>query len=142
MMKENLEKIKPYWPVLVGIILLTSFIATAFQTDVTASLSKKLIGEWTTTYPKYANRFFALEKRLITIGTAKDDFEVFLISDVQKNEGSRGDSYTLTYSDIQGIKYEFTFHYFPDEGDGGAIRIKNRNETVWVKKKNPEDADS
>ncbi len=54
----------------------------------------------------------------------------------------QGDSYTLTYSDTQGIKYEFTFHYFPDEGDGGAIRIKNRNETVWVKKKNPEDEDS
>ncbi len=141
MMKENLEKIKPYWPVLAGIILLTSFIANAFQTDETVSLSKKLIGEWTTTYPKYANRFFALEKRLITIGTEKDDFEVFLISDVQKNEDNRGDSYTLTYSDTQGIKYEFTFHYFPDEGDG-AIRIKNRNETVWVKKKNRQDEDS
>ena len=140
-MKEILEKIKPYWPVLIGIILLTSFIATAFQTDETVSLPKKIIGEWTTIYPKYANRFFALEKRLITIGTAKDDFEVFLISDVQINEDNRGDSYMLTYSDTQGIKYEFSFHYFPDEGDGGAIRIKNRNETVWVKK-NPEDADS
>ena len=135
-MKEILEKIKPYWPVLVGIILLTSFIATAFQTDETVSLPKKLVGEWTTTYPQYADRFFALEKRLITIGTAKDDFEVFLISDVQINEDNRGDSYTLTYSDTQGIKYEFMFHYFPDEVDGGAIRIKNRNETVWVKKKN------
>jgi hypothetical protein len=141
-MKEILEKIKPYWPVLVGIILLTSFMATAFQTDETVSLPKKLVGEWTTTTPKYADRFFALEKRLITIGTAKDDFEVFLISDVQLNEDNRGDSYKLIYSDTQGIKYEFAFHYFPDEGEGGAIRIKNRNETVWVKKKNPEDADS
>ena len=43
---------------------------------------------------------------------------------------------------LEKIKYEFTFHYFPDEGDDGAIRIKNRNETVWVKKKNPEDEDS
>ena len=75
-------------------------------------------------------------------GTAKDDFEVFLISDVQMNQGSREDSCTLTYSDTQGIKCEFSFHYFPDEGDGGAIRIKNRNETVWVKKKNTEDVDS
>jgi hypothetical protein len=104
-------------------------------------LPKKIIGEWTTTYPQYADRFFALEKRLITIGTAKDDFEVFLISDVQIQEDNRGASYKLTYSDTQGIKYEFVFHYFPDEGDGGAIRIKNRNETVWVKK-NPEDGDS
>ena len=142
MMKEILAKIKPYWPVLVGIILLTSFIATAFQTDETVSLPKKLIGEWTTTYPKYADRFFALEKRLITIGTAKDDFDVFLISNVQMIGDKRGDSYTLTYSDTQGIQYEFTFHYFPDEVDGGAIRIKNRNETVWVKKKAPDDADS
>ncbi|HIJ56110.1 MAG TPA: hypothetical protein HPQ03_08285 [Deltaproteobacteria bacterium] len=140
-MKEILEKIKPYWSVLAGVILLTSFIATAFQTDETVSLPKKLIGEWTTTFPKYANRFFVLEKRLITIGTAKDDFEVFLISGVQMNQGSRGGSYTLTYSDTQGIKYEFTFHYFPDEGNGGAIRIKNRNETVWVRKK-PEDSGS
>jgi len=142
MMKKILEKIKSYWLVLVGIILLTSFIATAFQTDETVSLPKKLVGEWTTTYPQYVDRFFALEKRLITIGTAKDDFEVFLISDVQIKEDNRGASYKLTYSDTRGIKYEFAFHYFPDEGDSGAIRIKNRNETVWVKKKNLEDADS
>lgn len=135
-MIKILENIKPYWPVLVGVILLTSFIATAFQKDETVSLPKKLMGEWKTTYPKYADRFFALEKRLITIGTAKDDFEVFIISDIQMNEGRRGDSYTLTYFDTIGIKYEFTFHYFPDEVEGGAIRIKNRNETVWVKKKN------
>ena len=140
MMKKILEKSKSYWLVLVGIILLTSFIATALQTDETVSLPKKIIGEWTTTYPKYADRFFALEKRLITIGTGKDDFKVFFISDVQLNEDNRGGSYKLTYSDTQGIKYEFTFHYFPDEGDDGAIRLKNRNETVWVKKKNTEDA--
>ncbi len=134
-MKKILETIKPYWPILVGIILLTSIIATAFQPDDSVSIPKKLIGEWVTTSPKYATRFFVLEKRLITIGTGKDDFEVFLISGIQKTEGSRGDFYNLTYSDSQGIEYEFTFHYFPDEGEGGAIRIKNRNETIWVKKK-------
>ncbi len=141
-MKKIFERIKPYWPVLVGIIMLTSIIATAYHTDDVVSLPKKLIGEWITDSPKYYDRFFALEKRLLTFATAKDDFEVFLISDVQIYEDNRGDSYILTYSDTQGTKYKFTFHYFPDEGDGGAIRIKNRNETVWVKKKAPEDADS
>jgi hypothetical protein len=138
--KKPYWKRKPYWIVLVGIILLTSFMANAFQKDEPIELPKKILGEWTTTYPKYADRFFAIEKRLITIGTGKNDFKVFFISDVQLNEDNRGGSYKLTYSDTQGIKYEFTFHYFPDEGDGGAIRLKNRNETVWVKKKNTEDA--
>ena len=64
---------------------------------------------------------------------------LFIISGVKMKQGNRGDSYTLTYFDKIGIKYEFTFHYFPDEAEGGAIRIKNRNETVWVKKKKPDD---
>ncbi len=37
---------------------------------INLELPKKILGEWTTTYPKYADRFFAIEKRLITIGTA------------------------------------------------------------------------
>ena len=139
-MREILKKIKPHWFVLAGMILLTSFFANAFQKDEVVELPKKLRGEWTTTTPKYADRFFALEDRLITIGTGKNDFEVFIISDVKMIQDKRGDSYTLTYFDTIGIKYEFTFHYFPDEVEGGTIRIKNRNETVWVKKQKPEAA--
>ena len=133
---KTIKKRKPYWLVIVGIILLTSFFATAFQKEETAELPKKIMGEWKTTYPKYADRFFTLEKRLITIGTGKDDFEVFIISNIKMNKDNRGQSYTLTYYDAIGIKYDFSFHYFPNEFEGGAIRIKNRNETVWVKKEN------
>ena len=138
-MKKSLKKMKPYWPVFAGVILLTSFFANAFQKNEPIELPKKLMGEWTTTHAKYADRFFALEKRLITIGTGKNNFDVFIVSDVKMKQSHRGDSYTLTYFDKIGIKYEFTFHYFPDEAEGGAIRIKNRNETVWVKKKKPDD---
>ena len=142
MNEKTIKTIKPYWPLLVGIILLTSFIASAFQTDETVTLPEKIAGEWISDSPKYADRYFALDERLLTFATAKDDFEIFLITDVQINEDNRGDSYILTYRDGQGIKYKFAFHYFPDEGDGGAIRIRNKNEIVWVKKKNRQEGNS
>ena len=141
--KEFLKKIKPYWPLLVGNLLLISFFATAYEKDEQIELPENIMGEWTTTSPKYADRFFALEKRLITIGTGKDNFEVHIISNIKMSGDNRGESYSLTYYDAIGIKYEFTFHYFPNEVEGGAIRIKNRNDIVWVKKeKNTEEAES
>ena len=41
-MKKTLKMIKPYWPLLAAIILLTSLIATAFQTDEAVSLPKEV----------------------------------------------------------------------------------------------------
>lgn len=134
-MKKIFEKIKSCWLLLAGIILLTAFIATAFQTDDAVSLPKEVCGEWVTTSPRYSDRFFRLENRLITFATGRDEFEVFVVSDIKKNKSNKGDFYTLTYSDTHGAEYKFRFHYMPDEGEGGAIRIKNQNKMVWMKRK-------
>ena len=134
--KKTTKKIKPNWLIVFGIVMLTLFITTAFKTNETATLPKKIAGEWITDSPKYADRYFALDEQLLTFATAKNDFDIFRITDVQKNEGRKGDAYILTYADDQGIKHKFAFQYFPDEGDGGAIRIRNKNGIVWIKKKN------
>ena len=125
---KKLAKKKPFWIFALVPVLI---ILVRFAPHKALELPGKLYGEWVTTNPKYANRFFELEKRLITIGIDENDFDLYSISKIEKTDLKKGSLYTVTYRESLNSELTFSFYYDPSNGD--VVRLKNQKNIEWKK---------
>ncbi len=92
-----------------------------------------LIGRWTTSEPRYKDRFFELSKVTFTYGLGEDKIDVHFISSIEKSVQDNNTLYTINYHNIDGIEYTRSFYYYP--ANGGVIKFKNQKGIKWTKKK-------
>ena len=92
-----------------------------------------LIGVWGTSDPMYADRTFEITRGEIIFQTGEKTFDTYTIKGikVEKVPGEKTPLYVFTYKNIEGLKYKFSFYYFP--GDNESIRFKNQYQIVWTK---------
>lgn len=93
----------------------------------------ELVGKWKTTAPKYADRFFKIDREIITIGTGGETFEIYTIKKITRKKNPTEGSllYTIYSKNEEGIEYKFALYYAPEKG--GVIRLKNQRDIVWTK---------
>ena len=108
-------------------------VSTTFgdRTKHKMALPTHLFGEWKTSNPRYQDRFFKLEKGLVTIGIGGKKFELFRISDVRIENVGNQDLYTIVCGDSLGVEFKLSFYNDPKKQ--GVIRFKNKQKVEWRK---------
>ena len=92
-----------------------------------------LIGRWTTSEPRYKDRFFELSKVTFSYGLGEDKIDVHFISSIEKSIQDNNTLYTINYHNIDGLEYTRSFYYYP--ANGGVIKFKNQKNVEWTKNK-------
>lgn len=115
----------------VALMLFTIFFG--WQCGYERTAPDELIGTWKTSASKYADRFFTIEQKTITIGTGGETVEPYTIKKItiKKDSVEIGMLYTIYYKDEEGVKYQFAFYHSPEKG--GVIRLKNQKHIAWTK---------
>jgi hypothetical protein len=114
----------------VSLIIVSIFI---FHPKHDEDLSESLIGRWTTSEPRYKDRFFELSKETITYGLGEDKTDVHVISSIEISVQDNKTLYTINYHNLDGLEFTRSFYYFPS--NGGVITFKNQEDVKWIKKK-------
>lgn len=95
------------------------------------TVPEDLLGVWTTSEPKYADRFFELAKDAIIFGTGGDDFDVYPVESVERTRDEEGLVYNIRYLNREGQPYTFSIYY--DASHHGVIRLKHQKHFHWTR---------
>ena len=125
-----LRKAIPYFALAVCIVIIIS-VWLGNQHKPSEVLPTNLFGEWKTSNKKYQDRFFKLEKRIVTIGIGGKEFELYRISNIRIDNVGNGDLYTIVCGDSLGLEFKLSFYYEPKKQ--GIIRFKNQPKVEWKK---------
>ncbi len=127
---KSAEKIKHKWVIIwvCSLIIITILI---FFTKQDEGVPDRLVGRWTTSEPRYKDRFFELSKVTFSYGLGEDKIDVNFISSIEKNIQNNNTLYTINYHSTDGLEYTRSFYYYP--ANGGVIRFQNQQNVKWTK---------
>ena len=118
------------WIVIVVLILTGASIFVSC-TGKHSDIPEDLIGKWTTTEPRYEDRFFEITKETLIYGLGGDKQDVYFISSLERNLGENQLLYSISYKNKDGFKFTRSFYY--ESVNGGVIRFKNQKHIEWTK---------
>jgi hypothetical protein len=123
---------KHKWIVIsVFILIIVTILICYLKED--ESIPDSMIGRWTTSEPRYTDRFFELSKTTVTYGLGGDKKDVCVISSIEKSVQDNNTLYTINYHNTDGIEFTRSFYHYP--GNGGVIKFKNQKGIKWTKNK-------
>ncbi|MFB3884155.1 MAG: hypothetical protein ACE144_02935 [Thermodesulfobacteriota bacterium] len=113
-------------------ILFLSLMLLCFgpQCGKNKNVPDHLLGEWTTSDPKYEDRFFEIDRATITFGVGEGQSDTHSITSIEIEKESL---YTIYYKNGEGLESKFSFTYQPT--GQGEIKLKNQDQFVWTKTK-------
>ena len=114
------------WVLVVAIVFI---VIGKYYSEKETPIPDDVLGVWTTSESRYADRSFELTKDLIIFGTGTTSYDSVSISKIEKEDQGSKRLYVIYYDTIEGDEQQFSFYYAPI--DGGAIRIKNQENIVW-----------
>jgi uncharacterized lipoprotein NlpE involved in copper resistance len=117
------------------IVTAMALIATlaGCQAQKESPVPDHLLGVWSTSAPRYADRYIEIRNDMIIFGTGGDAFELHVLTDVNEVREREAIVYTITHLNHFGQPYNLSFYYEPS-GDG-IIRFKNQREIAWTKER-------
>jgi hypothetical protein len=119
------------WIVIPAVIVAVTIIMLHFKKNRDIPLN--LIGKWTTSAPRYQDRFFEIAKETLTYGLGGDKIDVYLISSIEESLEGNNRLYTINYKNTDGLKFTQSFYYHPE--NGGSIQLKHQEHIEWRKTK-------
>lgn len=125
------SKMKLKW-IFVAAVVLTAVLVLRPKDN--KFLPDDLVGHWTTSAPKYTDRFLELSEVVVIFGTGEDNIDVNFISSVDKRVEGGSTLYTINYHDPKGMDGQVSFYWNPSEK---VIRLKNQKRIVWEKEEEP-----
>jgi len=121
--------------IIISVFILIIVSIFIFYAKEDKGFPDSLIGRWTTSEPRYKDRFFELSKVTFTYGLGEDKIDVHFISSIEKSVQDNNTLYTINYHNIDGIKYTRSFYYYP--ANGGVINLKTRRVLSGLKRRTP-----
>ena len=117
------------------IVAATALLATlaGCQAQKENPVPDHLLGVWTSSAPRYADRYIEIRNDMIIFGTGGDAFELHVLAELKEAREGEAIAYTITHLNHFGQPYNLSFYYEPS-GDG-IIRFKNQREIVWTKER-------
>lgn len=119
------------WILIIAIVFTTLIVSVVFMPTKGASLPDEISGVWTTTDPRYRDRFLELDKATVIFGIGSYNINVYFISEVEKISQGKSILYTIYYHNREGMEDKLSFYYNPV--NNGSIRLKNKKHIVWTK---------
>lgn len=122
--------------VILGVLLAGAAVQAFSRTGLFPrghQLPDELVGVWSTSAPRYADRAFQITKTSIAFGTGGHSYSVYPIRTVAVVRDSAATLYTIDYTTPEDQVAEFSFYYVPRRE--GEIRFKNQRQLVWRKAK-------
>jgi len=117
---------------------ITILLAFAILTTPVACQSRKntavpddLVGVWTTTEPKYTDRFLEFTTGGIFFGTSEGNVDIHPIVNIEHTRENQNTLYTISYATPEGREAAFSFYH--DPANDGVIRFKNQQHIAWTK---------
>lgn len=123
---------KPKW-ILIPAFILVAVAIFMFLQKKNKELPENLMGRWTTSEPKYIDRYLEITETTLTYGLGVDRKNVYVILGIEKRMEDNEILYTISYKDTTGLMFTRVFYYEPL--DGGVIRFKNQKKSSGQKKK-------
>ena len=120
------------WVVIVALILIGASIFV-FYPGKNTDIPLNLIGKWTTSAPRYQDRFFEITKETLIYGLGGEKIDVYLISSIEESLEGNNRLYTINYKNTDGLKFTQSFYYHPE--NGGSIQLKHQEHIEWRKEK-------
>ena len=117
--------------IIISVFILIIVSIFIFYLKENEDFPDSLIGRWTTSEPRYKDRFFELSKTTFTYGLGGDKKDVCVISSIEKSVQDNNTLYTINYHNIDGLEYTRSFYYYP--ANGGVIKFKNQKDIKWTK---------
>ena len=121
------------WIVILAIILVAASFFTFFPIK-NKDVPENLIGKWTTSEPRYQDRFFEITKKTFTYGLGEDKEDINFISSIEKSLEGNHILYTINYKNKDGSAFTRSFYYKSSNGD--VITFKNQKDIKWTKEEN------
>lgn len=95
------------------------------------SVPDHLVGAWSTSSPRYADRSLQITKNRIIFESGKEPSGIHRIEKLQEVQRGKYRSYDLTYKDEEGQDFILFFTYDPT--NNGEIRIRNQRNVTWTR---------
>lgn len=92
-----------------------------------------LSGLWKTSDPNYTDRYFEIKDDVIIFGTGRETIELHALMDIDAILYGDVILYTISHLNHEGQYYTFSFFY--DSADDGAIWFKNQKNILWTKER-------
>ena len=120
------------WVVIVALILIGASIFV-FYPGKNTDIPLNLIGKWTTSAPRYQDRFFEITKETLIYGLGGGKIDVYFISSMEESLEGNNILYTINYKNTDGLEFTRSFYYHPE--NEGAIQFKHQEHIKWTKEK-------
>ncbi|MEE8148538.1 MAG: hypothetical protein V3T24_13100 [Longimicrobiales bacterium] len=107
-----------------------AILITGCEEPMLGEVPTEILGRWTTTDPRYADRAFEITRERVYLHQGGDEFALYAVLGFRIIV-SEDDApiYSVVYRDDAAEEYSFRF-YLSHEG-GDAIRFTNQQEMVW-----------
>ncbi len=96
-----------------------------------AAVPSDLIGVWKTADGRYAGRYLEITKTSIVFGTGEEDSVVYTVTGLEKTPDGDAETYTLRYTNPEGLVYALTLSFDATKTD--VIRFRHQREIAWMK---------
>ena len=90
-----------------------------------------LRGVWTTSDPRYEDRFLQFDGATVTFGWGEAGSGSYRIADIDSEPDENGARVHVRYRDRSQTEYQLNFHYATQQKD--TIRLNNPKEARWYR---------
>lgn len=118
------------WIVIVAFILVAVSLFMFFPKK-DKNIPQNLMGEWTSSDPRYQDRFFKITRERVTFGLGGDKEDTYFISSIEASPESHHTLYTISCKNADGASFTRSFYY--QSANGGVITFKNQKHIEWHK---------
>jgi hypothetical protein len=113
-----------------GLLLLLLVLTVGCQEHILEEAPTGLIGRWTTTDARYADRAFEITPETFYLGQGDDQFVSYAILRIRLIERTnQAPIHSVEYRDESGD--ETSFDFLLSDEEGGIIRFTNQEGMVW-----------
>jgi hypothetical protein len=130
----KIMKLKLKWIVTPVLIAAAATIVVTSKKNV--DIPENLMGKWTTSAPRYEDRFFDITRETLTYGIGGDKEDVYFISSIKKLSEGKNTLYTIDYKNKDGLEFTCSLSYHPE--NGGIIQFKHQENVQWRRITNAE----
>jgi hypothetical protein len=115
----------------VALVIITKAAMYFWGGTPQVDIPDELYGKWTTTEPRYADRYFELSQATVTFGRGDNGIAVYTLNRIQGVLETDQIHYRVTFQDDEGTEYSQTIFFSDDDKD--KLMFKNQEDIFWHK---------